>query len=499
MAQFDFVGPCYTGRHREVAFEECMNLYVETAETQGKKVKWALVGTPGTKVAFPSFSGTGVVRGMYVSESLGNFYVVCGKTLYKMPQSEADSPVAIGDITDGSSHVDMVDDGRYLSIVDGKALYVHDMSDTYSGITTPLTDQMPTHVAFLGGYTLINNTYRDPAVLFPPTDNIVYYSNLYDATKWYSTSDTTSYDYFTAEGNADPVLAMKRVGDNIWLMGSKSYEVHQLSGNDKNPFTRVGGSFSDIGVAAKYSPAVIGTDLFWLGQTSHGGLCVYQSQGYDAVRVSTHAVEQDIAAVDFSDAVGWSYQEEGHDFYVLTMRGSALTYVYDASEKAWHKRSSRVTGTDQTTIWEPVYAISRGTTTYCGSNLNNKVLKLSLDAYTEWDGRLIKRIRSGPILWDDLRPIRHNRLLIDMATGVGTLQPTDVGYDPQVMMRFSDDSTSWSNEYWSPMGLRGHRQTVVMFNRLGCAKNRIYEITITAPVRVLILGASIISDSGVRN
>lgn len=501
MAGYNFVGPAYTGRHRQVAWEECLNLFVETVETAGAKNKTVLYGTPGTTTSYPAFAA-GTVRGMYVSESAGHFYVVAGNTLYRMPDAESDPPIAIATISAGNGFVDMCDDGRFLTIVDGSACYTHRMSDDNSGLTTPLSGgQRPTSCVFIGGYTVVNNTYRDPSVEFPPTDSVLYYSNLFDATKYYTSSDTQSYDFFTAESNPDPVYSLKRVGDELWALGPRSYEVFGFQGDvDPNkPFTKVGGSASDIGCAARYSAAVMGRTLFWLGTTKHGGLSVYRSNGYGADRISTYAVEQDIGAIDFSDAIGWCYQEDGHDFYVLTMRGSKLTYVWDDKERAWHKRASRVSGTDEMTIWEPIFAVSRGTTTYCGSNLVNRVLKLSMDAYTEWDGRPIKRVRSGPVLFADNRMIAHKRFWVEMLAGVGTRQPGTPGYDPKVMMRYSDDGgNSWSNEYEESFGRRGHYDSKTYFNRLGCSRDRTYEVTVTAPVPVCILGAAVETGAGER-
>ena len=494
---YDFVGPAYTSKSREISWEECLNLYVETVESRGPKHKYVLLGTPGTLTTYPAFTDGGLPRCLYTS-STGVMYGVAGNIVYKFDSDESVYPATIGSIP-GYSRCRMADDGRYLSIVDGANLYVHDMSDESSGLVTPIEITKPTHVAFLGGYTVINNTYLDPAVLFPPTTNLSYYSQLYNAMDWSSTNDPLALQFFAAEAKPDPIIAMERVGDIIWQWGPSSYECRGLSGNPNKPFARIGGSMNDIGCASKDSTAVIGDSAFWLGSTSHGGLSVYKSQGYDAIRISDYEVEKSISAVDFSDAIGWSYEESGHRFYVLTLRNANITWVWDDKEQAWHRRASRIAGTDQMTSWEPIYATSIGITTYIGSTYAPRILKLSSDAYTEWDGRLIKRIRSGPVIWSDMKTIRHNAFLLDMATGVGTVQPGSVGFDPKAMLRWSDDSGyTWSSEYWASFGLRGDYGMQVRFNRLGVARNRIYEVTITQPVKVVITGAGIDGGAGGR-
>ena len=65
------------------------------------------------------------------------------------------------------------------------------------------------------------------------------------------------------------------------------------------------------------------------------------------------------------------------------------------------------------------------------------------------------------------------------------------GADPQVMMRWSDDGGhTWSSEHWRSMGLIGETQTRVIWRRLGMTnklRDRVYEVSGTAPVKVAIL------------
>ncbi len=90
-------------------------------------------------------------------------------------------------------------------------------------------------------------------------------------------------------------------------------------------------------------------------------------------------------------------------------------------------------------------------------------------------------------------------------TGVELLVSTDVplllgqpvleGSDPQVMLRWSDDGGhTWSKEHWRSMGLLGASQTRVIWRRLGMTnklRDRVYEVSGTAPVKVAIMGAEL--------
>lgn len=69
---------------------------------------------------------------------------------------------------------------------------------------------------------------------------------------------------------------------------------------------------------------------------------------------------------------------------------------------------------------------------------------------------------------------------------------------PQIMLRFSDDGGhTWSNEAWRPMGKLGQYGTRVIWRRLGMTtklRDRVYEISGTDPVKIVIMGAELAID-----
>ena len=498
----NFIGPAYCGRVQEVAFERCLNLYLERTEVPGGKYEYALIGTPGT-VDIPAWTFDGPLRGMYTASRDGKMYVVAGSKLYRMPTSEQDPPAYLGAISNLSTPVQMVDDGRYLGIVDGSTLYVMDLTDIASGFTTPLVGQKvkPNSIAFIQGVTYVNNTYADPTIKQPLTSALIYFSNLGDMSQWFLhvegvTDDPNNIMFLDGKSNY-PVLRMIRTSDRVFSFSARAFEVYAPSGDPNAPLASVGGSLNDIGIYAPNSAAVLADKAYWLGTTIHGGLSVYRSEGYNAERISTHGIEYQLNKIDCSDAIGWTTEFEGHKWYVLTMKGSDVSFVWDETSQSWHEAASRVAATDKQTIWDPIYATSVGKETYVGSALANRILRLDLDTYAEWDGRPIKRVRSGPIVWDDLKMVHHITLQLDMHGGNGTLNGQ--GRDPMVMMRYSDDcGETWSDEEWETSGRVGQYTSRVRWNRLGYAYNRIYEVTITDPVKVQLIGANVVTNSASR-
>jgi hypothetical protein len=42
---------------------------------------------------------------------------------------------------------------------------------------------------------------------------------------------------------------------------------------------------------------------------------------------------------NITDAIGYTYQQDGHPFYVLIFPSAEATWVYDVSTQLWHERA----------------------------------------------------------------------------------------------------------------------------------------------------------------
>lgn len=90
---------------------------------------------------------------------------------------------------------------------------------------------------------------------------------------------------------------------------------------------------------------------------------------------------------------------------------------------------------------------------------------------------------------------RHRELTIDLETGVGL--STGQGSDPQIMVRWSDDGGhTWSNEHMVGIGAMGAYGTRAVLRRLGDARDRIYEVSGTDPVKIALIDAYLTIDGG---
>ncbi|MCR4301597.1 MAG: packaged DNA stabilization protein, partial [Sulfuricaulis sp.] len=243
-------------------------------------------------------------------------------------------------------------------------------------------------------------------------------------------------DFASAEGSPDHTIGIISDHRELWLFGERSAEVWVNTGNSDFPFERSGNAFIEHGCAAAGTIAKIDNTVFWLGSDASGAGIVWRADGYTPLRVSTHAIEKAIAGYTISDATAFTYQQEGHSFYVLTFPTDSKTWVYDAATQLWHERAWRDPSTNELYRWRPACHCYFNREHLVGDYADGRVYSLDLDTYTD-DGDPIKRIRATAATEHEQKRVFYNSLTIDMETGVGLA--SGQGSAPLLMVRWSDD------------------------------------------------------------
>jgi len=185
-------------------------------------------------------------------------------------------------------------------------------------------------VGYLDGYFVFNE----------PNSQRLWVTSLLNGT------DIDPLDFASAEGAPDGVVGLIIDHREAWVFGTNSVEVWYDAGAADFPLQRIQGAFNEIGCVAPYSIAKLDNGLFWLGADTRGQGIVYRSNGYTCVNALVlHAVEWQIQQYsDLSDAVAYTYQQDGHAFYVLIFPSANTTWVYDVSTQAWHERAGFTNG-----------------------------------------------------------------------------------------------------------------------------------------------------------
>lgn len=95
---------------------------------------------------------------------------------------------------------------------------------------------------------------------------------------------------------------------------------------------------------------------------------------------------------------------------------------------------------------------------------------------------VMRRQRTMPHFTDEQVWIFYHRAHLDVETGTANL--TGDGTDPQIMLDWSDDGGhTWSQEKWRTAGRTADWTLRALWRRLGRSRDRIFRVTVTAPVK----------------
>ena len=534
------LGSAYVARSVNAADNRMVNLFPEVVPDGGQTGGF-LNRAPGLDLLVTV--GTGPIRGLWTFNGVG--YVVSGNELYSLTTGYV---ATLRGTVAGTGPVSMSDNGTQLFIAANGPGYIYNSSTAVFAQITDPDFAGALVVGYLDGYF----------VFIQPNSQIFWVTQLLDG------SSVDPLDFASAEGSPDGLVSMIVDHAQIWLFGTNSVEVWYNSGAADFPMTRIQGAFNEIGCAAAFSVAKLDNGIFWLGADARGQGIVYRANGYTGTRVSTHAIEYAIAQYgDISDAIAYTYQQEGHAFYVLTFPTGNATWVYDVSTQAWHERAGFDNGLFMRHRSNCQMAFN--SEIVVGDFQNGNLYQFDLDVYAD-NGSIQKWLRSWRALpsgQNNLKRTAHHTLQLDAETGVGlgitpaqtadgiitelanvpaagpsfqliseieweylltesgleiitesglyfvtnTYSGPDIdgaeivtesfpatpGYDPQVMLRWSDDSGhTWSSEHWTSMGKIGEFGYRTFWRRLGSSRDRVYEVSGTDPVKIAIMGAELV-------
>jgi hypothetical protein len=535
------LGSTYVARSVNAADARMVNLFPEIVSEAGKEPAF-LNRAPGLKLL--NTIGNGPIRGLWAfSSNDTTAFVVSGTQLYKI--TTAYVATLIGTVA-GTGPVSLADNGTQLFIAANGPSYIYNnTTNAFGQITDPDFPGAVT-VCYLDGYFVFNQ----------PNSQLMWVTQLLDGTS------IDPLEFVSTEGSPDGLIAVTSNFREVWAFGTNSIEVWFDSGATDFPLQRIQGAFNELGCAAPYSIAKMDNGLFWLGRDRRGQGIVYRANGYAGVRISTHAVEWQIQQyADLTDAIAYTYQQDGHSFYVLVFPSANTTWVYDAATQAWHERAGFVDG--NFTRHRSNCQMAFNNKIVVGDFENGNIYAFDLDDFSD-NGSIQKWLRSWralPTGQNNLKRTTQHSLQLDCESGVGLnaapgynsenidtesglnlvaeyvqtylatqsgdiltteagdnfeplgqfdLPDTDItgyeivtnsylatpGYDPQVMLRFSDDGGhTWSNEHWKSMGKIGQYYKRVIWRRLGMTtklRDRVYEASGTDPVKIAIMGAELI-------
>ena len=483
---FGFVGPSYEAPSIYQDAQECINFFPEIDPTKqpGERGVVALYPTPGLVQEFALYPGQ--VRGMRALS--GGKYMVVVAAQYVYSITTAGVVTQIGTLTTSAGYVSITDN---QTTNNGLTAYIVDGSNRYYWVASSNT------------FAVLPSTDGpwQGASICDVVDNYIIY-NEPNTQNWAATdiglvTSTAAY-YGSKDGSPDNLLSLIVDHRQVFLLGENTTEVwidvgSQLSGLISFPFQRISGTSMQHGIAATFSVSRLGESIAFVSKDTRGQTIIGTIVGYQFKRLSTHAVENSLLGVDVSDAVAYTYQLEGHEFYVVTFPQANLTWVYDTVTNMWHKWLSWDSQTGYYRHRSNCGCYFNGKY-YVGDYANGLIYSLNNNVYTD-NGNTIRRLRRCPHLVSDFQREYFSELQLQFQPGVGL--ETGQGQNPQAMLRWSNDGGStWSNEHWKSIGLVGQYNARIRWLRLGWARDRVYEVVVTDPIKAVIVSANLKAEVG---
>lgn len=455
-----------SNQERSLPFDaqRTINLYA-VVDKEGKEPT-ALYGTPGLTVF--GTAGSGSIRGVFNTAG-GRAFVVSNSALYEISSTGTATFLGTLDTTSGIVSID--ENGLQLGICDGTNGYIFTYAtNTFAKITDADFPSAGT-LTFIDGYFVVSKN----------NSGSFYISALYNGSSW------AALDFATAESSPDNLLRVYNAVGQLWLFGTKTTEVWTNTGASAFPFERISGAKMEVGIMAPHSAVAVDNSIFWVGRDNIGSGIVYRANGFSPQRISTNAIERLIQAAPTPLTMrAYTYQQDGHTFYVITGGGLETTLVYDISTQIWHERAylNAMGQFEQHLGACGMFAFDKQ---LVGSRVDGKIYEMSLTAYSD-DGNPLVAERTFTHIGNENTRIRYNSLEIAMETGVGN--QSDPGQNPQISLKISRDmGRTWSSAYTTSFGRVGKYLAQAQWRRIGIAFNMTFKVRISDPVKRVLIGA----------
>lgn len=471
-----FVGAHYRDASVNVASEELCNYYVRPTDSATSRSPFpaSLQPRPGIAVFVSGLKAP--IRG--ACEQDGRAFAVGGDTVYEL-HGDGSTDV-LGTIEADELPVTFSSNGHgghQLTITSAGKGYVYDFN---TGALGPITAaSFPVNVVmtdFLDGYT----------IMMQATTSKFFLSGREDSTAW------NGADVGQVSSSSNQLMAIRVIQRNLWLLGSRQSEPWVNTGATF-PFQPYAGALVEYGIGSVWSLAEADGSILFVGADERGGALVVQSQGFAFKRISNTSVERALRLLpDLSGVRGYTYQEDGHTFYVLCPTVGPC-HIYDLSTGAWHTRgvwNPETSSYDPLDQWCHIYAFGKH---LVGSRTAGTIYEQSL-AYGDDAGTPIRFLRTCPHVNDRQQWIFGSQVTIGCETGKATTteQTMELSWS-------KDGGHTYSTPIAASMGAGGDYAKLVKWPRCpGRFQDLVLRTTTEAPVALNSCDLRLDAGTGMR-
>ncbi len=475
----NFIGASYASTAREVDVEDCVNLYPEIQESPGAKAETVLYGSPGThqEYDFRDINPTdaGPIRGVLEVEAIT--YVVSSIYVYRIDAAgivtqcigtiSAAGGTMVSTIDNDARPVSMVADVSELLITSADVAYVIQGTQLYRIADPPWNAAIDCE--FLDGYFIVLDDTGLPA------------GGQFFISSQYNALSGDPLDFSNAPASNNKLRALRVDHNELWVFGTIISQVFYNNGNADFPFVPNPSGIVMQGIESRDARQQMDNTLFWVGRNKDGQLQAFSADGYTPRRISNFAIERQWQRyADTTDIVAWTYQMDGHTVYHVNFINAGKSWRFDRATGQWHRVAFRnpTTGIDE-----------------CHRGNNHSVRN---GVHLVGDRELPIALRRAPAIFKENKNIFFRLFELITPGGIGNGTASTPETNPVWMLRWSNDNGfNWTQEFQLLAGRLGEYGTRLRKVGCGMARNRVFEVSISADVPRCLIGANVEIEGGV--
>ena len=328
-----------------------------------------------------------------------------------------------------------------------------------------------------GAQTLtVNDTYM---IADYPGSGGFAWSNTANAADW-SVLNTADMEAFSDQTIA---VATPPFG-GVVSFGLQSIEFFSDTGQSgPNTYQAVPQTAQNYGLSAVFSVTQFMNSLAFLGQNQTGACHVFLLNNYVPQIISTPDIDAIINSFEVVyDAVGYAYDNNGHQFYQLTFPTANRSFLYDGTVDKWSEVQSGVT--TQYGRHVTSQSVTFNTVTIAGDCATGNVYLLDPSNATD-NGFLVRREFTTRSINLEGTTFSVAQLWIEVNTGAGNNYNPNAA-NPVVALYWSkDNGNTWNGPRMKSMGAVGQSGKRVLWRNVGGkTRDMRFKFVVTDPVPV---------------
>jgi hypothetical protein len=404
--------------------------------------------------------GTGPIRGLFrqAGTFAGDFLTVSGAQWFRVDSTGAET--LLGAVTGTGRTTAAATISRAIVTSDGVAYSTN--GTTVTTVVMP-DGRLVGSVAQLNGYFILTELNSARFYWIEPGQ-----------------TDPDGLSFATTESTPGANKKVERVGDELWFFKDEGVEVWYPTGDADLPFQRTPGRNYDKGCRSRDTVVRFDNSVAWVGNDG----IVYRGDN-QPVRFSDNSIEEQIRLSTTESLSAWSYSEDGHTMYVVSMTQG--TWAYDVSTQQWSEFESY-----NRPVWRAHIGEVGDSFNVAGDDELGLLYRLDSSVPND-NGEFMTRIVTGGVAVVG-QPVRWNSLQLYAVTGT----ISDPNLFPKCRITWSDDGGQTYSD-WKDVTLRkqGQYGEPVRINRLGYARypGRLVQFQVTDDVVVTFSAASFNSPS----